>query len=152
MELVTVRRETETAGQTGLVENQGLLGEPRLDIDVSEVIVEKILDSLVDRTQAIGQSARQTQAVIVLKGSETLVAAPDGRIRRNPNGSPWLATAGSGDVLAGMIGGLAAQRMDSFEAASAAVWIHSDAAERFGPGLVADDLSEILPRALAALR
>ncbi len=59
MELVTVRRETETAGQTGLVENQGLLGEPRLDIDVSEVIIEKILDSLVDRTQAIGQPARE---------------------------------------------------------------------------------------------
>ena len=115
---------------------------------------ERLFPGLLEqgREAAAAEAARQTQAVIVLKGSETLVAAPDGRIRRNPNGSPWLATAGSGDVLAGMIGGLAAQRMDSFEAASAAVWIHSDAAERFGPGLVADDLSEILPRALAALR
>lgn len=115
---------------------------------------ERLFPGLLEqgREAAAAEAARQTQAVIVLKGSETLVAAPDGRIRRNPNGSPWLATAGSGDVLAGMIGGLAAQRMDSFEAASAAVWIHSDAAEQFGPGLVADDLSEILPRALAALR
>ena len=104
------------------------------------------------REAAVVEAARRTQAVIVLKGSETLVASPDGRVRSNPNGSPWLATAGSGDVLAGMIGGLTAQRMDSFEAASAAVWIHSDAADRFGPGLIADDLSEVLPRALAALR
>ena len=104
------------------------------------------------RESAVVEASRRVQAVVVLKGPETLIAAPDGRMRRNPNGSPWLATAGSGDVLAGMIGGLTAQMMESFEAACAAVWIHSDAAERFGPGLIADDLSEILPRALAALR
>lgn len=104
------------------------------------------------REAAVAEASRRVQAVVVLKGPETLIAAPDGRMRRNPNGSPWLATAGSGDVLAGMIGGLAAQRMESFEAACAAVWIHSDAAERFGPGLIADDLGEMLPRALAALR
>nr|WP_316628246.1 NAD(P)H-hydrate dehydratase [uncultured Brevundimonas sp.] len=104
------------------------------------------------REAAVAEASRRVQAVVVLKGPETLIAAPDGRMRRNPNGSPWLATAGSGDVLAGVIGGLAAQRMESFEAACAAVWIHSDAAERFGPGLIADDLGEMLPRALAALR
>jgi NAD(P)H-hydrate repair Nnr-like enzyme with NAD(P)H-hydrate dehydratase domain len=97
---------------------------------------------------AIQEAARAAQATIVLKGAQTLIASPDGRIRRNENGSPWLATAGTGDVLAGMIGGLAAQRMDSFDAACAAVWLQSDAAERFGPGLTSDDLYDVLPKAL----
>lgn len=103
------------------------------------------------RTGAAVEAARRAQAVIVLKGSETVVAAPDGRVRINRNGSPWLATAGTGDVLSGMVGGLIAQRMDSFDAACAAVWLHADAADRFGPGLIAEDLSETLPQSLRAL-
>ncbi|KAK0350817.1 hypothetical protein LTR94_027466, partial [Friedmanniomyces endolithicus] len=103
------------------------------------------------RARAAIQAADLAQAVVVLKGPETLIAAPDGRLRRNVNGSPWLATAGSGDVLAGMIGGLVAQRMDSFEAASAAVWIHCDVASRFGPGLIAEDLTEAMPTTLREL-
>jgi ADP-dependent NAD(P)H-hydrate dehydratase / NAD(P)H-hydrate epimerase len=103
------------------------------------------------RELAVVEAARRAQAVIVLKGYQTLIAAPDGRVRRNTNGSPWLATAGSGDVLAGMIGGLIAQRMDSFDAACAAVWIHADAADRFGPGLISEDLCETLPRSLSSL-
>lgn len=103
------------------------------------------------RETAVAEAARRAQAVIVLKGSETLIASPDGRIRRNVNGSPWLATAGTGDVLAGMIGGLIAQRMDTFDAACAAVWLHADAATRFGPGLISEDLSEVLPKSLTAL-
>lgn len=98
------------------------------------------------------EAARRSGCVVLLKGPQTLIASPDGRLRSNPNGSPWLATAGSGDVLAGMIGGLVAQRMDSFDAASAACWMHAAAAEGFGPGLVAEDLPGLLPGVLRGLR
>lgn len=114
---------------------------------------KRLFPGLLDkgRETAAREAARRAGAVIVLKGRETIIAAPDGRLTLNDNGVPWLATAGSGDVLAGMIGGLVAQRMDSFDAARAAVWMHAEAARLFGPGLIAEDLPERLPAVLSAL-
>jgi hydroxyethylthiazole kinase-like uncharacterized protein yjeF len=90
-------------------------------------------------------------AVVVCKGADTVVAEPGGRATIGVDLPPTLATAGSGDVLAGLIGGLLAQGMPTFEAASCAVWLHGAAARAFGPGLIAEDLTETLPRVLRAL-
>jgi hydroxyethylthiazole kinase-like uncharacterized protein yjeF len=97
------------------------------------------------------KAASRSGALIALKGADTVVAAPDGMASINASTSPWLATAGTGDVLGGMILGLLAQRMPGFAGASAAVWLHGAAAKAFGPGLIAEDLPEMLPKVLREL-
>jgi len=94
------------------------------------------------------EAARRSQAVIVLKGPDTLVAAPDGRLAFAPPAPAWLATAGTGDVLAGMIAALRARGLDAFDAACAAVWLHGRAAELAGPHMITDDLVEAIPLAI----
>lgn len=97
-------------------------------------------------------AAEHVNAVIVLKGPKTIIASPDGRAVINSNATADLATAGSGDVLAGMITGLLAQGMPTFEAACAAVWLHGEAGRFVGAGLIADDLPEAMTASLAKLR
>jgi len=110
-----------------------------------------LLDGAPNRLDAVREAADVSHCITLLKGPDTIIAHPSGRVSVTSNAPPWLATAGSGDVLAGLISGFMAQGVPAFEAASIGAWMHGEAANAFGPGLIAEDLPEKIPEVLCDL-
>ena len=140
------------AGQVGTL--RALLSAPAIltpHTGEFERLFPGLLASSANTVDAVRTAAAQAKVVVLLKGADTVIAAPDGRAVANTHATPFLATAGTGDVLAGVLGGLFAQGLDPFDAACAGAWMHGDAGLRAGPGLTAEDLDAALHSTLADL-
>jgi hydroxyethylthiazole kinase-like uncharacterized protein yjeF len=147
---------TSTAPKVIDADGIGLIGEPERMHGHDAILTPhegefvKLFGKIEgSKPQRALEAARKSQSVVVYKGPDTLVASPDGRLGFAPPAPAWLATAGTGDVLAGMIAAMKARGMESFDAACAAVWLHGRAAEAAGPAMIADDLVEAIPKALS---
>jgi len=110
-----------------------------------------LLDEAASKVEAVRTAAVRAGCTVLLKGGDTVIADASGKAAINANAPPTLATAGAGDVLAGFIAGLLAQKMTAFDAAACGAWLHGAAAAIFGPGLIAEDLPEMLPEVLSEL-
>jgi hydroxyethylthiazole kinase-like uncharacterized protein yjeF len=135
-----------------------LLGDPKRLYGLDAILTPhegefKELFGTIDgsKPQRALEAARRSQSVVAYKGPDTIVAAPDGRLGFAPPAPSWLATAGTGDVLAGITAAMRARGLAAFEAACAAVWLHGRAAELAGPHMIADDLAAAIPQALDLL-
>ncbi|WP_427023213.1 NAD(P)H-hydrate dehydratase [Aureimonas ureilytica] len=145
--LTSFKDEPETlfqAAEAARVEEVALVLTPHSG-EFARLFPDLASDKALSKVDQARLASRRANAIMVLKGADTVIAAPDGRAAINATGTPWLATAGTGDVLTGLIAAQLAQGLPTFEATCLGVWMHGRAAETFGPGLISEDLPNCLP-------